>query len=573
MEGRDRAAALRPLIGTRSDLRPSVHRRSPAPWALGAVGLLMTFHPTLFSAFETLQDVGPDAQMIHYLLEHTFLWLDGRPSHESVWSPPIFFPHPNTAAYTESNLGVAPFYLAWRGLGLTPETSYQLFLMALLAANYAAVYAFLRVAAGLAALPAACGAFLFAFGNSRVARLPHANLVCHVYVVLALLAVCRIHAALAREPDDRDRCVRRWIAVLVAALVLQAYAGYYSAFFLGLALAGVLLGSLAFGEYRRTLLTALRRHKWAGAISLAAGGLALLPLALPYRRALSELGGWRYEDFAASLPGIDSWLFMGRRNWLYGAWSAAAFFEPSVTGLRNVNGFGYLTALVCAWGFWRHRQRASVRLMVLVAALLVALAFRFPGGFSLWEYVHRWTPGAQGIRSVGRIGMLLLVPASVGLALALELWLSRGRGWLAAVVMLVVAVEQVNVHDTDAKTLLRERYLRLASRVPAGCRAFYFCGAVQGRRSDLDSDALWIQAASHVPTVNGRGAKRPPGWRLEALRAPERMTPEAVRADLESWLSGKGLDAADVCVLIEDTQDDRRRGRLQGRGGTPPGSP
>src|SRR3712207_8932410 len=48
------------------------------------------------------------------------------PGYERFWDPAFYYPAPNAAAYSEVMLGVAPFYWAWRAVGLrsgehTPE--------------------------------------------------------------------------------------------------------------------------------------------------------------------------------------------------------------------------------------------------------------------------------------------------------------------------------------------------------------------------------------------------------------------------------------------------------------------
>ncbi len=93
------------------------------------------------------------------------------PGHLALWSPPIFYPVPNTAAYTDILLGVAPLYWPWRVVGFAPDTSYQLWMLTVVSFNYVAAVVCCRRLLKVGWPAAAVGSFVFAFGSSRIAQI------------------------------------------------------------------------------------------------------------------------------------------------------------------------------------------------------------------------------------------------------------------------------------------------------------------------------------------------------------------------------------------------------------------
>jgi len=102
---------------------------------------------------------------LQYHLEHEWRWVSGEPVHRSLWSPPIFFPKRETAAYTDLFLGVFPPYAAWRLLGAGAQTAFQLWMLTMSTLNYAAAYLVLRLLVRTSIPASGIGALLFAFGS------------------------------------------------------------------------------------------------------------------------------------------------------------------------------------------------------------------------------------------------------------------------------------------------------------------------------------------------------------------------------------------------------------------------
>jgi hypothetical protein len=74
---------------------------------------------------------------------------------------------PALVLFAVGMLAVVPLYVPWRLLGFEPDTSFQLWMLCVLALNFVAAQALFRRALAFEPLPAAAGAFIVAFGSSR----------------------------------------------------------------------------------------------------------------------------------------------------------------------------------------------------------------------------------------------------------------------------------------------------------------------------------------------------------------------------------------------------------------------
>src|SRR5579872_3732268 len=198
------------------------------------IGMLFAFHPMILSHFAAIQGDWADARLTNYILEHGYRWLMHAPGHERFWSPPVFFPAPNTAAYSDVLLGVAPFYWPWRALGIAADTSFQLWTLTIATANYLAALALFARGFRCRPLAAAAGAALFCFGSIRNAQLIHPQLEPQFYLAIAVLALVRLFESDVdpQQPEGARMRDDVWIGVLALACVGQLYTSYYNAWFL-----------------------------------------------------------------------------------------------------------------------------------------------------------------------------------------------------------------------------------------------------------------------------------------------------------------------------------------------------
>lgn len=533
---------------------PAPHRRQRfaqlAPPLCGLLGLFWAYHPTLLSGFARLQTDPGDTRLNNYLLEHSLLWVTGAPLHRDYWSPPVFYPTPSTGAYTDLLLGLAPLYWLPRLLGAPPDTAFQLWTLALLALNYLLAYLFLRGLRIGGPLGAAFGAFLFAFGAPRTAQLAHIQLLPQLFVLAAWLALIR----LAQQHDRRwtRRQPAGWIALLFGAAVLQLYTAFYTAWFLTLTLVLAVSWALLLPTYRRIGLAIVRQH-WA---ALGLGGLLAallaLPLLLQYLDAARAVGVRSYAEVQPFLPSRWAWLYLGPTSWLYGGLAQLEPFKAMQYGYEKELGFGLVSAAAALLGLALERRRPGVGLLLLVAGSLMLLITILPRNVQLWELVHGFVPGASAVRAVSRAGVLLLLPAAIGLTFLLERLWSGPRPWLALMVGLVCILEQGRTTPSYDKAVIRGWVETIAQQIGPDCHSFLYTPRVSDPTPPIHRyqvDAMWAGLRRGLPTLNGYSGNTPPGWEFEIgtirTRADERRLQEA----LERWRAVWSLKPDSVCQV------------------------
>lgn len=528
--------------------------RARVSWRLGppllafAVGTLAAFHPTLFSGLGRVQGGLGDTRFVNYCLEHTYRWALRAPGHEDLWSPPAFYPHRNTYAYSDLLLGVAPLYWVWRAVGLEYDTAYQLFMLSVTTLNFLASYVFFRRCFAFSVAASAAGAYLFAYGSPRMANLVHQQLVPQFFVLLALFALHQLCALGGDESIPRRR-VAGWIGVFFLAMVLQAWSAVYPAFFLGLGLTFALVLAPFFDAFRARLWTTCRRHALAIAAALAVALLLLAPLARHYRLVVEESGAWGYERVSQRLLDPRSLVSLGVSSWLYGSVVDLQSHLKLTQGPGNSNGLGVATSLAALCGLALGWRRPGVRLTALVCLALILLASRYPGDRSPWALVYFWFPGASAIRAVSRIGQVLVLAGSIGVAVLAERLLEARMTAIAALLAAICAAEQIHLPRTYDKREVRARVERVAARVAPACRAFYVTSSdPEAREAEVALYAEWASLAASVPTIDGYSGQAPPRYGITTVIANAREESVLEQA-VGQWLEMNGLPPGEVCRI------------------------
>jgi hypothetical protein len=398
---------------------------------VGLVGLVMMYHPMWFSGFARIQTAADDPRLINYLLEHSYLWITGKPSHRSFWDIPFFYPARNVAAYSDTLLTVAPLYWTYRVLGFLPDTAFQLWMLTVAALNYLAGYCLLRFGFGRGVLGSICGAFLFAFAAARTTEVEHQQLAPQVYTVLTLLALIRIFRDRSRHP----LVALAWWSMAGLSLVAQFYASFYLGWFLVLALEFAACWGLIVPRYRSVLIAVIRQHwqamGWAAVFSV----LAIRPLLAHYLLAASETGLREFHrDVATSIPDWRAWVYLGPHSWLYGWVPRLELFHGQPLEQSKRRGLGVLTTVLSLAGLYARRQEPVVRLAGLVLVSLLLALTRFHRQLSegillgVWgtcaiELAWRDRPGADR-RALGWLILLLTPIVFPGEALGPALFLA-----------------------------------------------------------------------------------------------------------------------------------------------------
>jgi hypothetical protein len=523
------------------------------PIAFWIAGLGLAHGPMIVSGLARVQGDLGDPRLHHYMLEHGVRWLRGDPVHSRFWDAPIFYPAPNTAAYSDTMIGALPLYGIWRIAGVPADVAFPLFLLLVSSLNFACAFLLLR--RGLACSPTASafGAFLFAFASTRIAQLGHPQLQPTFYGVLAVFALIRVLKA------DSPRSSLPWLALLAASLIGQAYSSFYPTWFLAFALGLSLLWGLAFPDLRPMTLAALRRHGPALAGVAAVVALGLIPFLRHSLLASSAVGVREYDEADPYLPRLQSWIQFGPEHWLYGWLSSTPPFESiPLRSTEQALGFGFVTLALAARGLWDLRKSPLGRILLAVSLTLLLCTARFPGGASVWSLTYLVVPGAKAVRAVSRVSQVLLLPAAVGAAG----WLDRSR-WKKPVLAGIVALallEQGRRTPTYDRREARDSAAAIAKRVDPSRVAFYYTarrvppgGGVETPSTRIQVDGMMASLEAGVPTINGYSGWNAPGWPFAAAAVvPDERAGRGVLEALETWCRANGLDPARVQWINAD---------------------
>ena len=262
----------------------------------------------------------------------------------TVWHAPIFFPYPETLAYSDHHLLLAVIALPVIVTG-GPVLTYNLLVVTSYALTGWAVYLLasdmladardrhMRIVGAFAA-----GA-LFAFGTYRITHIVHLQLLQTAWLPLALLFLRRL--LLSTETEGR-----RWRSAALSGLFagVQCATALYYAYF------AVLTLGLYVAVRLRDMLNAWRRPSfWQRIGGLVLGGaLAVLiaaPVTLPYIRVYEYLGVVRspreLDNWSAPLQAYlavvpTNWLYGGRGDWFAASGGEFALFPGFITAILAV---------------------------------------------------------------------------------------------------------------------------------------------------------------------------------------------------------------------------------------------
>jgi hypothetical protein len=191
--------------------------------ALMAVAVIAT-HLYFFRAGFRLTPGDPsDAALVSYLLERDYRWATGAERH-GFWNPPSYYPHLDTATYTDLLVGVVPFYMPFRLLGAGPQTAFQLWVLLVGCLNYIGLYVLSRKLLHYGEAASNAAAFLFACGSARLIQEWHPQLAPEFYAVMSLAGLVLLFRTARPRPIAGS-------VLLFSGIVLQAYTAIYWAFF------------------------------------------------------------------------------------------------------------------------------------------------------------------------------------------------------------------------------------------------------------------------------------------------------------------------------------------------------
>ena len=322
-----------------------------------------------------------------------------------------FFPLPNTLAFTDSLLGYAP--LSWFGHGQAAAlTRYNLIFVLVFALCGWGAYLLARQLGVRPGAAMVAGA-VFAYAPWRGTQSGHLQILSSEAVPLALALLARGHGlrsggrADPRFEEVRPACIVGGWLVAAFQLTLGFGIGLQWAYLLSLIV-------------MVTVLWWLRRGRPAPprplVVTDAAGAAVFVVVgtlfALPYARNARDHPEARrtVADLQLFSPPLKGYFITPSTDWLWGGRQAAARaglgFPPEMA--LAVGGVAVVLAVVgVVLGSWSWRRRWVLAASVLTLGLF-GLGTRGPdGGRFTYLVLFRHAPGFDGIRTPGRLVVLL----------------------------------------------------------------------------------------------------------------------------------------------------------------------
>ena len=340
------------------------------------------------------------------VLNAWILWWNTQaiPFTERWWSPPVFYPLPNTLAFSEHLFGISLLSTPVYWLTGSPVVAYNVaFLLTFPLSGLAAYWLGLeltgrRDAAWIAGLA-------FAFAPYRMDQLAHIQVLASYWMPLALLGLHRFYR------DGRFR----WLALFGLSTLMQGLSnGYYLLFFPVLVLLWVLWFTPNEGWWRKVSAVGV-----VGALFV----LPLVPVLLKYRAVHESLGltraSFEIQGYSAD---VAAFLSASPYSTLWGF--LETFRQPEGQLFPGLTLVGLLA--VALWRIeWRPRGPEPRALKVL-RAIATVTAVGFVVGLAV-RVIGPWELGLNGWK-IAIPPLEHAIPQAV-LACVVALILSRAGTW------------------------------------------------------------------------------------------------------------------------------------------------
>ncbi|MDP3716795.1 MAG: hypothetical protein Q8T13_03410 [Acidobacteriota bacterium] len=377
----------------------SEHRRLALVTLFYTALTIVLAYPVSLSPATTLLADNPDT--------HLFLWTLGWNVHAAIAQPlaifdaNIYFPNPNTLAYSENLLGSAA--LAAPVIWLTGNLVLALNLVQLATCVLCGVGAYLLARrVGISALGATLCGIVFLAAPPRFFRIGQLHLTAVQWLPFGLAF---LHAYL-----DHGR--RRDLRLAAGFYTLQAFTSGHGAVFMTVAMAGLIAYRLALGE--SLALGRRLRDFGLGGLALVAPLVALL---VPYRMAQRDIGLKRSlenwlptpESYLASPSHLHQYLrtLVSDVNfndlasaWLFPGVMVVVFALIALVPRPTVTEQG-----------WRARLRHNPAPFYFLLAVIAVWIF-VPAPVGLWPHLYDW-PGLNFIRVPSRFMILVMLALGV----------------------------------------------------------------------------------------------------------------------------------------------------------------
>lgn len=492
------------------------------------IGIKLYFNP------ENLPGDLGDSRINQYVLEHGFLWITGQTS--SFWNAPFFYPAQNVIAYSDNHLGTLLLYSVPRILGLDRESAFQAWFLINIILNFAAAF-WVMNRFKLHPIGIVAGAYFYTFGLPVIAQAGHIQLVPREMVPLGFFFLFRF----------LEKNENKYLIGLFASILLQIYISIYTGYFMILSLAatGIAWNLSIKSIPSKSSLSKIAKEKWLGILVLTVlFFVLLLPIALPYYEVSKSVGTRGWPEISTMLPRFWSYTYAPSgtlwKHWLSDSHGLPMAWEHQLF-------IGIMPWLACAYLIMKsYRSKNNhdyfIGMIMIVTVLLVILITFSVHKYSIY-FVFSKLPGANAIRGVTRIILVLLFPFSVILGTAITSIVHHTKNkWL--VTLLGILFVGLTVVDQLADQSTYNKKDATARVDAAKQKMIQQPNAVIWLESEDTDNPFYItqltgMLASQelgIPTINGYSGNQPQGYSGNLMELNKLS-----RQGLSEWISSNAL--------------------------------
>lgn len=533
--------------------------------AIGFLGLWQFHIPQFASKLDKFPGDRGDARLVAYLMEH---WYQVSLGAVNWRSPEMFYPVQGTIGYADLLLGYGLVYSGLRTTGLGIFAAAELTIILFNFLNYLVCFILLNRVLRFNLFASIAGATFFAFNSPKLVQLGHLQLQPILFLPLAMIGMTLLFQK--RETLNQKQAFGL-IALSALSLAAQLLTGFYPGWFFIFWSVLFLVLSLLFSQTRNAIFDLLKRF-WPALIgSLAAFFVAFIPFVLAYLPVFRTSGGRPYKEMHVLIPVPASFLMMGHRNYLWGSIPSIVNADNSLSpelqiGIGLIPTLAWLALVLFAlWILIKNFRRGVKRELLFLAQLILAtslvyvLGMRYWNGFSPWQFVYAYFPGAQVVRAVARYALVLALPMSIAFAFAIHFLINRislqmqstRRTVLFAILFVVTTFglfEQFGSKEGFNGFSIRDenQYLNgLADSLPNDCSAFYvgLNPPIIHNEFEYQVDAMFVSVLKGLPTLNGYSGHLPPDWPLWGVGDP------AYESLVRKWIDDQKI-SGNVCRLF-----------------------
>jgi hypothetical protein len=478
------------------------------------------------------------------------------------WRTPLYFhPYGDTLGYNDGYFLFGAVYSLLR-LAFDPFWSDTLNALVFKSIGFFSALALFRRGLGWRPNPALLAASLFSISNGLGLQSVHAQLQSiGLQPLLFLLVIEAWRAAVA----GRRAAAVGWAvgasALLAAWLLTSFYMAWFAIFF-GVAFTAAWMW--VSGRRRPAAIWPLVR---AHGLLFAAAGLSLAVFSAPflwvYLPKVVETGAHPFGDAQNYLVMPLDPVNVGPKNLLWG-WINRALLAVLPSKLvvdEHASGFPLiffaLFVLAMRQTLRGPVSTAATPMRALAVGILATWLITIQlGPVSPWRLVGLLVPGANGLRTVVRYQLFLLLPAMILVFEALAgRWerLRVERPPIALALVALLLVENVNLQSAaDLSRGAQRAALAAIPPPPLACRSFFAVKARAGegfykkeiadRVYPHNVDAMLLAQLWRLPTVNGFSTFNPPDWDFASPRAPDYLARVAAYASRHDLHGLCGLD-------------------------------